>query len=106
MLLHHQLANRRLVLTLGMMLVMIPLYQSEISPPHSRGLMVGIHGICITVGYCSSSWVGFGFFFVNANGAQWRLPLAIQAIPSLLLALGVLFLPESPRWSKFHACHG
>jgi MFS family permease len=39
----------------GMILVLIPLYQSEVSPPHSRGLMVGIHGVCITVGYCSSS---------------------------------------------------
>lgn len=36
----------------GMILVLIPLYQSDVSPPHSRGLMVGIHGICITLGYC------------------------------------------------------
>lgn len=85
-------------LGVGMILVLVPLYQSEVAPPHSRGLMVGIHGVCITVGYCSSSWVGFAFYFVNANGAQWRIPLAIQAIPPLLLSFGVLFLPESPRW--------
>jgi MFS family permease len=101
----------------GMILVLIPLYQSEVSPPHSRGLMVGIHGVCITVGYCSSSCkvhkkgsftmgfnsrvgVGYAFYFVNANGAQWRIPLAIQAIPPLFLTLGILFLPESPRWCE------
>lgn len=89
-------------LGVGMMLVLIPLYQTEVSPPHSRGLMVGIHGICITYGYCSSSWVGFAFYFVNADGAQWRLPLAIQAIPPLLLSTGVLLLPESPRWRTVH----
>ena len=87
-------------LALGMILVLIPLYQTEVAPPSSRGMMVGLHGVLITVGYCSSSWVGFAFYFVNANGAQWRLPLAIQAIPPLILSVGILVLPESPRWCK------
>lgn len=52
----------------------------------------------ICVGYTAASWIGFGFYFVNASGAQWRLPLAIQALPPLFLSVGVLFLPESPRW--------
>lgn len=39
----------------GMILVLIPLYQSEVSPPHSRGLMVGIHGVSITFGHCAGS---------------------------------------------------
>ncbi|RFU26551.1 hypothetical protein B7463_g9784, partial [Scytalidium lignicola] len=82
----------------GMLLPLVPLYQSEVSPPHSRGMMVGFHGICVTVGYAAASWAGFGFYFVNASGAQWRLPLAIQAIPALFCTVGILFLPESPRW--------
>ncbi len=48
----------------------------------------------------SRSWIGYGFYFVNANGTQWRLPLAIQCIFPLALALGVWFMPESPRWCK------
>ncbi|KKA17049.1 hypothetical protein T310_9327 [Rasamsonia emersonii CBS 393.64] len=43
-------------------------------------------------------WVGLGFYFVSASGAQWRIPLAIQCAAPLVLACGVLFLPESPRW--------
>ncbi|KAK5275943.1 hypothetical protein LTR40_012263, partial [Exophiala xenobiotica] len=85
-------------LGVGILLPLVPLYQSEVSPPHSRGMMVGFHGICVTIGYASASWAGFGFYFVNASGAQWRLPLAIQAIPALFCALGILFMPESPRW--------
>lgn len=39
---------------------------------------------------------------MNAGGAQWRVPLAIQGVFTLVLAAGVLFIPESPRWRKFH----
>lgn len=76
----------------------MPLYQSEIAPPRIRGLLVGMHGIMICVGYCLASWVGLGFYFVNASGAQWRMPLAIQCLYPLILASGIMFLPESPRW--------
>lgn len=51
------------------------------------------------------SWVGFAFYFVNANGAQWRLPLAVQAIPALFCTIGILFLPESPRWRMHRHFH-
>lgn len=104
---------------IGMLLSLVPQYQSEVSAPHSRGLMVGFHGICVTIGYFSArfvntchcfgpaylrdqnSWIGFGFYFVTSlNGAEWRLPLAIQAIPPLFCTLGIMFLPESPRWRK------
>jgi MFS family permease len=83
---------------LGLILVLIPMYQTEVSPPHSRGLMVGLHGVVITLGFVTGSWIGYGFYFVNANGAQWRVPLVLQALPPLILTFGILFLPESPRW--------
>ncbi|OJJ42420.1 hypothetical protein ASPZODRAFT_76938 [Penicilliopsis zonata CBS 506.65] len=85
-------------LGIGSIVTLVPLYQSEIVPPRIRGFLVGMHGILICTGYSLASWVGLGFYFVNASGAQWRLPLAIQCVPPLLLALGIGFLPESPRW--------
>ncbi|KAI1610532.1 MFS transporter [Exophiala viscosa] len=87
---------------IGALVALVPLYQSEMSPPRIRGLLVGMHGVMICVGYTFASWIGFGFYFVNAGGAQWRLPLAIQCLPPLLLAFGVLLLPESPRWLIDH----
>ncbi|OKL56107.1 hypothetical protein UA08_08684 [Talaromyces atroroseus] len=81
---------------------LVPLWQSEIAPPHARGLLVGLHGIFILVGYNIATWLGVGFFYVNAGGAQWRPPLAIQCLPPLILALGVPFIPESPRWLIDH----
>jgi MFS family permease len=83
------------------LVVLVPLYQSEIAPAEIRGLLVSTHALMLSVGYVIASWVGLGFYFVNANGAQWRLPLAIQCAPPLILACGIMFLPESPRWCKF-----
>lgn len=34
------------------------------------------------IGYTIASWVGVGYYYVNANGAQWRKPLAPQMILS------------------------
>jgi len=79
---------------------LVPLYQSEIAPPRIRGLLVGMHGTMIGTGYAMACYVGLGFYFVNASGAQWRIPLAIQCLPPLLLACGVMMLPETPRWRR------
>lgn len=32
------------------------------------------------------------------SDASWRLPLAIQIVPALVLGIGMLFFPDSPRW--------
>ncbi|KAF5244824.1 hypothetical protein FANTH_7591 [Fusarium anthophilum] len=82
----------------GALVTLVPLYQSEMSPSHIRGLLVGIHGGMIGTGYALASYVVLGFYFVKASGAQWRIPLAIQRLPPLLLAVGILFLRETPRW--------
>ncbi|KAK7905434.1 hypothetical protein LTR67_000156 [Exophiala xenobiotica] len=84
--------------SVGALVSLVPLYQSEISPPKIRGLLVGMHGTGIATGYVAASWTGFGFYFVSASGTQWRMPLAIGALWPLLLAVGVLFIPDSPRW--------
>ncbi|KAJ5624533.1 Major facilitator superfamily domain general substrate transporter [Penicillium lagena] len=30
--------------------------------------------------------------------ASWRLPLAIQIVPAIILGVGMLFFPDTPRW--------
>lgn len=39
----------------------MPVYFSEVSPPHFRGLMTGAHGCFINVGYATANWIGSGF---------------------------------------------
>ncbi|KIW64966.1 hypothetical protein PV04_07260 [Phialophora macrospora] len=83
---------------IGGLVMVVPLWQSEVAPPHARGLLVGLHGVSIMIGYSLSSWVGYGFYFVSDPVVSWRVPLALQCIPPLVLALGVYVIPESPRW--------
>ena len=47
-----------------------------------------------------SAWIGFGTSFTDlAGGAfRWRFCFASQAIPLVLLFIGSLLIPESPRW--------
>jgi MFS family permease len=40
---------------------------------------------------------GIGTYWIQNDG-QWRVPLAIQTVPALVLCVGMFFLPFSPRW--------
>lgn len=48
-------------------------------------------------GFFVALWTGVGEGKWN-NANQWRLGFAIQAIPALILGIGVLLINESPRW--------
>lgn len=36
----------------GMILVVVPVYIAEISPPKQRGVIVGLQGMMISIGFC------------------------------------------------------
>lgn len=74
------------------------LLQSELAPPKWRGLMVGLVAVMISLGYVIANWIGVAFLFVEAGGAQWRIPFAICTIPSFLVLALLWVIPESPRW--------
>ncbi|GAA5893608.1 hypothetical protein JCM6882_007861 [Rhodosporidiobolus microsporus] len=85
-------------LSVGNIQALVPTLMSEFAPPHSRGFLVGLHGVFILLGCIMADWLGAAFFHVQNEGAQWRVPLALQALWPLLLASGIWFIPESPRW--------
>lgn len=92
----------------------IPVWQSECSAPHLRGMLIMIEGSLISFGIMISYWVDFALFFAdsskgthplqsefkaatNIDSVAWRFPLAFQIIfiiPTFL----TIWLPESPRW--------
>ena len=51
------------------------------------------------VGIMISYWIGYGTNFISeTSSVSWRLPLAVQCIPALMLMFGVWLVPESPRY--------
>ncbi|KAK3196808.1 hypothetical protein K4F52_000152 [Lecanicillium sp. MT-2017a] len=82
----------------GGMVSTVPIYLSEISPPHQRGMIGGISGCGISFGTMMSNWVGFGCSYLDYGQKQWRLPLGLQIPWGVLMFIGLAtFMPNSPR---------
>ncbi|KAH7076341.1 hypothetical protein BKA63DRAFT_593599 [Paraphoma chrysanthemicola] len=89
----------RLVAGLGVGFVsaIIIIYMSEIAPKKVRGMIVSGFQFCITVGILLASVVVYATQDLR-NSGSYRIPIAIQWVWALILALGLAFLPESPRY--------
>lgn len=81
----------------GYALMIAPVYTAEVSPASCRGFLTSFPEVFINggilLGYVSN--VAFSKLPVHLS---WRFMLGIGAVPSIFLALGVLAMPESPRW--------
>ncbi|KAG7285234.1 hypothetical protein NEMBOFW57_009855 [Staphylotrichum longicolle] len=88
-------------LGVGMLSTIVPVYQSEISPPHNRGKLACIEFTGNIVGYATSVWVDYFCGFIKSD-LSWRLPLLMQCVMGGLLGLGSLIIVESPRWLLDH----
>ncbi|KAF1970177.1 high affinity glucose transporter [Bimuria novae-zelandiae CBS 107.79] len=84
-------------LGVGTLSTIVPVYQSEISPPHNRGKLACIEFSGNITGYAVSVWVDYFCSFIQ-NHWSWRLPLLMQCIMGSLLAAGSLLICETPRW--------
>ena len=82
-------------LAVGAASMVVPLYLSEIAPPRVRGGIVTLNQLAITSGILIAYLIDFGFAHV---GEGWRWMFGLAAIPGLVLFVGMLFLPETPRW--------
>lgn len=73
----------------------VPVYISEIAPSQVRGLLATFQQLAITIGIAVSYW--FDLLFAHL-GMGWPPMFAVAAIPGILLFLGMLISPETPRW--------
>ncbi|KAJ7133482.1 hypothetical protein C8R44DRAFT_829310 [Mycena epipterygia] len=81
----------------GLLSTIVPIYQSEVSPPNHRGALACAEFTGNIFGYAFSVWTDYFCSFIESNNS-WRIPLFVQCIIGAILAAGSLFMPESPRW--------
>lgn len=84
-------------LGVGFESAIVILYMSEICPRKVRGALVAGYQFCITIGIMLASIVVYATKDRNDTGA-YRIPIAIQFPWALILGIGLLFLPDSPRY--------
>ncbi|KAF2009862.1 general substrate transporter [Aaosphaeria arxii CBS 175.79] len=81
----------------GMISATIPLYQSETSPKWIRGAVVGAYQLAITIGLLLAAIVDNATKHRNDTGS-YRIPIAVQFAWAIILFVGCIFLPETPRF--------
>ncbi|KAK3640165.1 hypothetical protein LTR56_005577 [Elasticomyces elasticus] len=60
---------------LGMIIALVPLYITEVSPPHRRGIMTGLTCLSFGLGYVGCAFVSLGTYYSTNLTLQWRIPL-------------------------------
>ncbi len=91
---HLIFARLALGVAVGVASFTAPLYLSEIAPRHVRGAMISTYQLMITVGILAAFLSNIGLSYI----ADWRWMLGVIAIPAVFFLLGVVALPDSPRW--------
>ena len=81
----------------GMISASIPLYQSETAPKWIRGTVVGAYQLAITIGLLLAAVVDNATAGRNDSGS-YRIPIAVQFLWALILIVGLIILPETPRY--------
>lgn len=96
---------------IGVASIVCPMYISEIAVARSRGMLVALYQLAVTIGVLGAYISNFYLlkYAQSAVGAEgwtgyifvdewWRGMLGVGVVPSLLFLICVLFIPESPRW--------
>jgi MFS family permease len=80
---------------IGAASMITPMYIAELAPPAIRGSLVTFFQLAVTIGIAVAYWVDLAF---AGAGMGWRPMFAVAFIPGAILAIGMVFLAETPRW--------
>ncbi|KAK0636415.1 high-affinity hexose transporter HXT6 [Bombardia bombarda] len=84
-------------LGVGALSILVPLATSETSPTNARGLVVSGYQMAVTMGICLASLVNLGTETIQSS-ASWRITIGLDFLWVGALLLGLLFVPESPKY--------
>lgn len=79
--------------------MVVPLYISENAPRAIRGGLTGLYQLFIATGTCLAFWVNYGsLMHLSGSATVYIVPLALQALPAVLLIGCMALNKESPRF--------
>lgn len=84
-------------LAVGLVSVLSPLFISESAPKSLRGTLVCCFQLCITLGIFLGYCTTYGTKSYT-DSRQWRIPLGLCFAWAIILVVGMLSMPESPRF--------
>lgn len=96
----------------GSLATIVPIYNSEVAPPEVRGALVALQQLAITFGILVSFWIDYGTNYIGGTtlgtqqDAAWLVPICLQLFPAIILFVGMIFMPFSPRWLVHHGREG
>ncbi|KAK6708134.1 hypothetical protein SNK04_009094 [Fusarium graminearum] len=86
-------------LGVGALSLLVPMFQAETAPPWIRGAMVCCYQLFITMGIFLAACFNYGTVtHQRNNSASWRIVIGIGWVFTLILGIGILFLPDTPRF--------
>ena len=83
---------------IGIAAFVAPVYISEIAPASHRGKLVSLNQLAVTIGILLAFLVDVQCSKWFGDATAWRWMFAAGIIPAVVLFVGLLFLPKSPRW--------
>ncbi|TGO30501.1 hypothetical protein BPAE_0005g00970 [Botrytis paeoniae] len=91
----------------GSLSMIVPMYNAEVAPPEVRGSLIALQQLAICAGIMISFWIDYGTNYIGGTGATqsdaaWLVPICLQLFPAVILFVGILFMPFSPRWLVHH----
>ncbi|XP_019857805.1 PREDICTED: proton myo-inositol cotransporter-like isoform X1 [Amphimedon queenslandica] len=84
-----------LICTCSILSMIAPVYNAELAPKTLRGRLVSLNQLFITAGIMISFCVSVAVHTVDFG---WRIALGLQCVLAVVLIIGMVFLPETPRW--------
>ena len=97
---------------IGVVSIVSPLYISEVAVAQSRGRLVSLYQLAVTVGFLGAYLVNYQLLAYAESGnlvkcyclnkifvtEVWRGMLGMETLPAMLFFIIIFFIPESPRW--------
>ncbi|XP_022725049.1 sugar transport protein 10-like [Durio zibethinus] len=87
----------RLMLGVGVGFVnqSVPVYISEMAPAKIRGALNAGFQMAATIGILTASFINYGAWEIE-GGWGWRISLALESVPAIMVAIGAVLLPDTP----------